>query len=315
MTTLLLSLMLIPHSMVAPLTAMSPIEIPGGPGNFDYVQVDVGKRRVLASHTEKGKLTVLDINTNEVKEIETGVINGIAVDPSTNRIFVAGGGKMVVALDRESLEKVGEYQLPNPADSIGLAMPYHELYVDNDDGKEVWVFDTKSLTLKATVAITGFPEWVEYDIRTDRVYQNVKDTNLTEIIDPKTHTVMDKWATKPVTSPHGMAIDNQKGWMFVAGKNGKLTATNMRSGHVAAIADIAMGIDQICYDSKLKRVYCASGLGKISVVQVTKEGLTSLGDVTTSPGAKTIAVDPVTHTVWVVYSNPKGSFMMGLKAN
>ncbi len=307
MTTLLACLIL----AAPPLVPMAPIEVPGGPGKFDYVQVDAGKHRVIAAHTEKGQLSVLDLDSHQVQEIDTGAVNGIAIDTSTNRIFVAGAGKTVVALDRDSLQKIGEYQLDHPADSIALALPYHELYVDNDDGKEVWVFDTRALTLKATIPITGQAEWIEYDGMSDRVYQNVKDTNLTEVIDPRLHRVVAKWTTSPATSPHGMAIDNRKGWVFVAGKNGKLVATSMKTGRLAAMVNIAENVDQICYDSTLQRIYCASSLGKISVVQVTKDGLTSLGDVVSSVGAKTIAVDPLTHSVWVVYSNQKGSYFQG----
>jgi hypothetical protein len=71
-------------------------------------------------------------------------------------------------------------------------------------------------------------------------------------------------------------------------------------------------VDQIAFNAELKRVYCASSKGVISIVQETPEGAVSLGEVKTATGAKTLAVDPKTHAVWVAYTDKKKSYIQKL---
>jgi len=90
-----------------------------------------------------------------------------------------------------------------------------------------------------------------------------------------------------------------------------LSRTCHKTGKVAATAKIAPGTDQMAFDLKRKRLYCASR-GFVSVVQVTAEGgVRSLGDVPSPRGAHTLALGPVTGDVWVSYSDAAGSISSG----
>jgi hypothetical protein len=75
----------------------------------------------------------------------------------------------------------------------------------------------------------------------------------------------------------------------------------MEDGHLLSEADIPEKVDEIAYDSGTHRVYAASGLGKIAVLEIKDGKLSKLAEVQTSPGAKSIAVDPKTHAVWIAY--------------
>jgi len=70
---------------------------------------------------------------------------------------------------------------------------------------------------------------------------------------------------RPATKPHGSALDAQGNRLFVVGANGKLVSIDLKFGKVTSSVDIAAKVDQIAYDAELKRVYCASGEGVISV--------------------------------------------------
>ena len=62
------------------------------------------------------------------------------------------------------------------------------------------------------------------------------------------------------------------------------------------------GVDQIAFDAAKERLYCSSGSGKMTVLDTSGNSVKPLGDVITARGAKTVAVDPKTHAVWVAYS-------------
>ncbi|MGI4788919.1 MAG: YncE family protein [Janthinobacterium lividum] len=288
------------------LTPQTPIAVPGGPGGFDYMQIDAAHHRLLASHPGKATLVVLDLQTNTLQQLPTGTkVNGIAVDDADNKLFTAGGGGKVVIFDNTTLAKTGEITLTGPGDDIVLNTKTDMLYVCHDDAMEDWVFNAKDNTLAATIPIAGAPEYVVYDTGTNKVYQNIKPANLLQVIDPATNKVEASWPTAPMTSPHGMAINSKTHHIFSAGQ-GKVVMLDEATGKVLASADIAPGyVDQIAFDPDTQRLYCACGdAGMISVLQETASGLTLLGNVPSHKKAHTIAIDPATHAVWVSYSDP-----------
>ncbi len=293
------------------LTPQTPITVPGGAGGFDWMVVDSAKHRLLGSHPGKKTLVVLDLKTNAVQQVDTGVaINGIAVDDADNKLFTAGGGQKVVIFDNTTLTKTGEIALTGPGDDIVLDTKNDMLYVCHDDGMEDWVINAKTNALVGSVAIAGAPEYAAYDPGADRLYQNIKPADVTQVINPNTNTVEASWPTAPMTSPHGLAVDTKTHRILSAGQ-GKVVLLDQKTGKVLASTDIAPGyVDQIALDESTGRLYCACGdAGMISVVQEKGDTLSLLGSVASHKKAHTLAVDPDTHAVWLSYSDPTGAYL------
>ncbi len=302
------------HAAVADaplLTPQTPIAVPGGPGGFDYMQIDSAKHRLYASHPGKSTLVVLDLKTNAVQQLPTGSkINGIAVDAADNKLFTAGGGGKLVVFDNTTLAKTAEITLSGPGDDIELDPKNDTLYVCHDDATEDWVFDAKTNALLGSVPVAGAPEYVMYDAGTDRVYQNIKPANVLQVINPATMKVETNWPTAPMTSPHGMAINFKTHHVFSAGQ-GTAVMLDENTGKVLSSVTIAPGyVDQIAFDQSTGRLYCACGdAGVISVVQESGQAITLAGNVTTHPKSHTLQVDPDTHAVWISYSDPTGAYL------
>ena len=146
------------------------------------------------------------------------------------------------------------------------------------------------------------PNVAGFDAAGARLFQAMKTGNVIAVVDVATHQVTAQWPTAPAEGPHGIAMAPEAGAILVAGANGKLAMLSQTDGHVIASADIPTGVDQIAYDAGLHRVYCASQKGKIAIVGVEKDKLVPAGDVATSDGARSIAVDAKTHTVWIAYT-------------
>ena len=291
------------------LTAQAPIAVPGGPGGWDWMLVDATRHRLLAAHPGTKTLAVLDLQTRTLTQVPTGVaVNGIAVDEADNKLFTAGSGEKVVVFDNTTLAKTGEIALPGPGDDIVLEPVTGTLYVCHDDGAEDWTINAKTNALIGAVPIAGAPEYVAWDARTGRLYQNIKPANVVQVINPATHAVEASWPTAPMTSPHGLAVDTKNRRVLAAGQ-GTVVLLDQGTGKVLASVAIAPGyVDQIAYDEGKQRLYCACGdTGAISVVGVTGKSLTLLGNVPSHKKAHTLAVDPATHTVWLSYTDAAGS--------
>lgn len=308
MTPLIAALVLFPS---APLVLDRTVELPK-PGAFDAMAFDADNHRVLAAHSGANTLAVLDTESGKVTEIETGSINGIAISKKLDRYFVAGGNQQLVAIDRKTLGIVGKVSLTGPADLVAVDTKRGNVIVCHDDGTEDWVFNASTLALVGTIAIEEAPEFLEYDKNTDRIYQNIKSTDHLQVIDPETRKVVATWATEPMKSPHGLVLDKKAGRAYAAGKNGKLVTLDMATGKVLKSTDIAQGTDGIGIDTKLGWIYCP-GKGKMTVVS-TADG-SVVGEVDLPAGAKNLAVDSTTHTVWVNVSDAKGARLVSYKTS
>jgi DNA-binding beta-propeller fold protein YncE len=297
-----------------PLIAESPIVVPDTKGGFDFIQADSSRRRLLATHTGNGTLDLIDLDSRKIlKNIPTGKGQGVAFDDAAGKYFVSVSKEQVlVIIDAATLAKTGEVKLGGEADVLTYDPKNHCAYVCHDHATELWVVDTQAAKLSATITLPGEPEDVFYDAASDQVFQNVATANSVAVIDPASNTVKQSWSTEPAKKPHGMAVDAKTHRLFSAGANGKLAVIDTTNGKSLPALDIAEGVDQIAIDPEMKRVYCASRKGVISVIEETAEGPVSLGDVKTATGARSIAVDTKTHAVWVAYADKEHSYVLRL---
>jgi DNA-binding beta-propeller fold protein YncE len=172
------------------------------------------------------------------------------------------------------------------------------------------VIDPEAKKITTTITLPGKGmEGLVIGPRHGRIYQALKEANALVRINLAENKVLETWSTAPAESPHGIALIPETEFVLVAGGNGKLVMMSRSNGNVVSSADIAPRVDEIAYDPELHTAYCASGQGKISVVSVAGDKLTSLGDVPGASGCHSIAVDPKTHVVWIAYAKGEESFV------
>lgn len=290
-----------PLRMETALVAHDPIVLPTQ-GGFDYMYIDSGSHRLFATHGGANKLTTYDLKSGEINELDAEAVNGVTVDAKGGKVFAAGGGKKLYVWDRKTLAPISNLDLPGEADDIEFNPKNGMLYIDNDNLPNVWIYNPSTGKLGDTIHISGIPEFLEYCPATEMLYQNIKDKNVVDVIDPKTNQVTASWPTGGETSPHGLAIDHKTHHVFSAGKNGILNMMDIHKGAIISSVAIANGVDQIVFDATRRRIYSACN-GAISISQETKEGLKSLGDVPAPKGSHTITVDESTGDVWICYSD------------
>lgn len=297
------------------LTANAPVVIPGTQGGFDFIEVDATGRRLLANHTHNGTLDVFDLDSGKLLKLcPTGAAQGVGVDEKGGKYYVGvSKEKKLVTIDAKTLEKTGEVTLPGPADDVLFNPKNGLVYVCHDDGRDVWVIDPASGKIVANVEIGEAPEVLVYDAGADRIYQNIKSSSVVAVIDPEQNKVEHSWSVAPATGPHGLALDAAAHRLFVAGANGKLVILDSKNGK--AIADLALpsGVDQIAIDPELKLIYCPSSKqGTLSIFRETESGALPAGEIAIKKGCHSVAVDPKTHSVWIVFAEGENAFVQQL---
>lgn len=307
---LLATLIQITHVDTPSLAAQAPIIVPGGPGSFDFMNTDNGDRLGFACHPGTKSLTVINLDDDTVRSVDLGAAcNGMSFDRKNKKAYAAGPGNELVQIDMTSWTKTGSLPLSGPGDSVIYDSKNHVVYVDNDDGTNLWIVDPATMKLASTVTIKEAPEVMAWDANRGKIFQNIKTTNSLQVIDATSKTVVAEYALGDLTSPHGLAEDARAGKLMSVGKNGKLVILDADSGKILTSLDVTKNSDQIAYDRAYKRLYIP-GSGVIQTIQITDTGATVLDSAPLPTGCHSVTVDPKTHNVWVAYTDKTNSYVM-----
>lgn len=306
-STLLFSALLTAGSK-ASLVGSAPVQIPGPAAKFDFMNIDVKNRMVFACHPGNKSLAMMDLRTGKASNLDLKTeVNGVGIDSAKHRAFAAGPGNTLVSIDTALKKVLGTLSLSGPGDCVQYDDKRGVVYVDNDDGTNLWIVDAATLKLKHTVTIHEAPEYMEYDAKRDQIFQAIKSTNEVQVIDAKSMKVVKTWSLGELTGPHGLCLDSKMGRVYVAGKNGKLVVLNADSGAMISTFNVGKGSDQIALDASMHRLYIPAE-SKLQVIDVTSDAPKMIAEPAIAKDCKRVTVDTVTHDVWIAFVEGSGSY-------
>jgi len=275
----------------------------GGTGGWDYITVDAEHKHLYLPRTTH--TMVLDAATGKsVADIPgQGGNHGVAIVPSAGRGFITDGKDgSVVVFDLKSFEVLGKVKAADDADGIIYDPASRKVLVScGDAGVLVPIaadVDPKAGQADAAVPLGGKPEFLVADGQ-GKVFINLVDKDQVAVIDSKAMKVVDKWPTAPGGAPVGMSMDPEHRRLFVGcRKPQKLIVMSADDGKVLADLPIGAGVDATQFDNGYAFASCRDG--SLAVAQETTPGKFQIvQNLKTRPGAKTMAVDPTTHTVFL----------------
>ena len=111
--------------------------------------------------------------------------------------------------------------------------------------------------------------------------------------------VIQNWSIAPGEGPSGLALDNKTHRLFsVCDK--LMVIVDALSGKVITTLPIGDRVDGVAFDSEKKYAYSSNGDGTMTVVAEENENTFKvLENVTTQKGARTIALDKLTHKIYL----------------
>jgi DNA-binding beta-propeller fold protein YncE len=281
----------------------------GGTGGWDYLTVDPqGKLLYVprSTHTmvvdaASGK-TVADIPGQRRN-------HGVAIVPGAGRGFISDGeDASVIIFDLKTNKVLGKVKAADDADGIIYDPNCGKVLVSCGDANALVVIspdvDPQAGKADATVALGGKPEFLVADQR--KIYVNLVDKDQVAVIDSKTMQVIHKWPTAPGGSPVGMSMDPVSRRLFVGcRKPQKLIVMSADDGKVLADLPIGAGVDATQFDGD---IFASCGDGTLAIARETSPGkFVVVQTLTTKQGAKTMGVDPTTHTLYL----PTAEFASG----
>jgi YVTN family beta-propeller protein len=272
----------------------------GGTGSWDYLTVDALTHRLFVSHTDR--IVVIDTKTDEVVgEIpKLEGVHGMALASDLGRGFITNGTASTVSIvDMKALKVVGTIPVGKKPDAI-LYDPFsHRVFAYNGQSGSVSVIDAAKGTVISTVVLGGKPEFSVTD-RKGHIFVNLEDRNEIVGFDASTLKIFARWPLKGGDEPTGLAIDIEHHRLFSVCHNKLMFVVDSDKGAVLATLPIGAGVDGCAFDPGTGLAFTSNGEGSITVIREESPSKFSLVEtVVTQPGAKTITLDPETHTLYL----------------
>jgi DNA-binding beta-propeller fold protein YncE len=308
-----LTLLTILACAALPLHAAAPAKAPGyhvvkeiqigGEGGWDYLTVDPAGRRLYVSHTNK--VEVIDVDSGKKVGEVTGLsgVHGIAIAHDLNRGFISNGRSSTVTIfDLKTLANVGDVKSTGENPDAILYDPYSSrVFAFNGRSKNATVLDAKTGKVAGTVALGGKPEFATTDLK-GHVFVNIEDLSQIAEIDAKSLEVKATWPLKPCEEPSGMAIDRQHHRLLSGCDNKMAAVVDSENGKVVATVPIGEGVDANAFDPGTGLGFSSNGKdATLTVIREESPDHFAVAEtVPTRKGARTMALDEKTHTVYVV---------------
>ena len=271
-----------------------------GQGGWDYLTVDTDAHRLYVSHGTQ--VEVLDVDSGAIvgQIPNTPGVHGIAVAPELGRGFVSNGqSSTVTVFDLKTLAKIGEVPTGKKPDAIIYDPATSRVFAFNGGSNSVTVIDAKEGKAVGTVDLGGGPEFASADGK-GFVFNNLEDESLVLKIDSRKLAVEQRWPTAPCKSPSSMAMDRTNRRLFLGCRSKVMAVMDADTGKVITTLPIGDHVDATAFDDEKKLIFNSNGEGTITLIRQDSPDQYSVVDtVKTLPRAKTMALDPKTHRLFL----------------
>lgn len=272
-----------------------------GDEKWDYMFSDDLASRLYVSH---GKMVqVIDESKGEVvgKIDNLDGVHGIAIAPALHKGFISTkNDNSVTVFDTKTLAVIKKIAIDGKSPDAILFDPFSQkVFVFNGHSNNATVIDAESLEILATIALSGNPEFSATNGK-GKIYVNLESASSIAVINASTYKVENVWPIAPGTEPTGLALDNESHRLFSVCANKLMVITNAETGKIITTLPIGEKCDGCAFDPGTKCAYSSNGDKTLTIV---KEGINDnfmvVENFPTQQGARTIAVNKLTHQVYL----------------
>src|SRR5678816_2076537 len=230
-------------------------------------------------------------------------VHGAGFSTKAGHGFTTNSGDQTVTMfDLKTLAVIKQIKVGPGLDGIMYDEPDDKIILTNHSRPigTLTAIDPVSGAIVATVELEdNSPEGAAADGR-GHIFVNNEGKNTIQVVDVKTWKATASWPLGPCDGPTGIAYDKASNRLF-SGCNKTSVVLDPTNGKVVATIPNGTRVDSLGWDPEKKLIYIPNGgEGNVTVVhQDSPDRYSVVATVPTFTGAKTIAVDPVTHNVYL----------------
>jgi DNA-binding beta-propeller fold protein YncE len=296
-----------------------------GKGNItnDYITYDPKTNTVWVPAINIGSVFVIDAGSEKVHEItgfaskEVEMRNGRKGVQGPSGVYVGDGvvyigdraDKSICAVDERTLVRKNCGHIDSTPDGVAYVAPTNEVWVTSPGDDTVRILDSHTLQQKAKLTFPGRPEGYAVDAKRGRFYMNYEDKDITTAIDLKTRKTVAEWHPNcGPDGPHGLQIDQNTGYLFVACSTQAKVLNAGKNGEVLSSIDTGDGVDDLNYSPATHMLYVGAPRdGKLTVARVNSAGKLSVVAVVPTHVGERNGVVTRNGTVFMAHARP-GNF-------
>lgn len=286
------------------------IHIPGST-DWDYLTVDEASNRLYVTHWTR--VDVRDKSTGDPIAVipNTTGVHGVALAPAFGKGYTSNGQlNTTTVFDLATAKIITRVTTGRGPDAIFYDDFSKKIVICNGGSRSLSIIDPRMDRVIATVPLPGKPETAVSD-GAGRIYVNLEDKSSICVVDESNYKVVSEWPLAPGKTPHGLAIDRKTRRLFAGCENKLLMVMDASNGKVVAEPAIGNGSDGVAFDSGYQCVYSSNGEGDLTVIEeVSRDDYKVLQQVVTRPGARTLAVDGLTHRIYLPFAGSDGTFQV-----
>lgn len=268
-------------------------------GGWDYLAVSPANEWLYVSHGTQ--VNILNKTTGDSVGVipNTTGVHGIAFAASNGKGYTSNGRlNSVTVFDINSNKVIGQIPTGVNPDAILYESFSRKIITCNGRSKNLSIIDPSVDKVIDSIDVGGKPETAVSD-ESGHLFVNIEDKNEIVQIDTKSYKVLNHWSIAPAEGPTGLAYDSKTKRLF-AGCEKSLVVVNAENGKIVSKLPIGEGCDGVVFDPETKTIYTANGEGNMNmIVEQSDEVFKSIGSVSTKKGARTIALDPKTHLLYL----------------
>ena len=292
-------LFLVPSAFAGDYQVVKKIPIPGQ-GGWDYLAVDEAARRLYVSHGTQ--VEVLDVDSGQLVGTipNTLGVHGIAIAPELGRGFVSNGQSSTVTIfDLKTLKPIADVPTGKKPDAIIYDPATSRVFAFNGGSNSATAIAADTGKVAGTVDLGGGPEFAAADGK-GYIFDNLEDESVVVKINANELKVEQRWPTAPCSSPSSMAMDRANRRLFLGCRSKIMAVMNADTGQVITSLPIGDHVDATAFDPETKLVFNSNGEGTITIIhQDSPDKYSIVETVKTAPRAKTMALDPKTHRLFL----------------
>jgi outer membrane protein assembly factor BamB len=301
-------------ALVAPASAQDPLAgydkvqkmAIGGEGGWDFLEVDPGTNRLFV--TRGTHVVVVDLQTEAVvgEIADTPGVHGVAFVPDLGRGFTSNGrDSTATAFDTKTLKTLGKVKANGRPDIIYFEPVTRRVFTFNHGSNDTTAIDPDEMKAIGTLKLDGVPELAVSDEK-GHIFVNMEDKSEIVELDARALKILNRYSLAPGEEPTGLAFDRAHRRLFSTCANRKLVVMDADTGKVIQTLEIGPGPDGCIFDAERGLVFSSNGGdGTLSIIREDSPGHYQVAKtVKTQVSAKTIAMDPKTHRLYLSAATP-----------
>ncbi len=278
---------------------LKKISLPGD-GGWDYLTVDSAARRLYIARSSHVSVVDIDSDTAAGDIPNTKGVHGVAIASKLGKGFTSNGGdNTVTVFDLKTLKATSHIPVGSGPDAIVFEAASRRVFTLNGQSGDATAIDASTGKVVGTLPLGGRPEFAASDDK-GKVYVNIEDKSEIVQIDAQSLKILNRWPLAPGEEPTGLAIDKKHGRLFSVCGNQKMVILDTATGKVIGSPTIGDGPDAVGFDPGSGLAISSNGEGSLTLVQTGSGTIFPVAaNVKTQPGARTMALDPKTHRIFL----------------